>query len=244
MEEGARFWTGPLLSFNFQPAVSSHFRILHPWEYLIMQFLNRSTVYYLKVGQVFRVSAILFFFFFLITSLVALCSDCLWAVLPKQLMTIDSANHYSLTFSLCLSSHDLAHALFPAFSKLIDSCCFQDLRLSIWRSLYFCWYTEISSWPSASYWKHLYFRRIKVLKADLLRLLFSERTRKMLHASISGHRNILRLHNPKCKNQFTRMVNFAICWIMNKIHSMTKLNILINPNVPNKTARLLFSIIC
>lgn len=111
-----------LLSFNFRPAVSSRVGILQPREYLILQFLNRSTVYYLKFGEALRVSAILFFFFFFITSLVALCYDCLWAVLPKQLMTIDSTNHYSLTFSHGLSSHDLSHALFPALSVFF--CCF------------------------------------------------------------------------------------------------------------------------
>lgn len=131
MEEGARFWTGPLLSFNFRPAVSSHVRILHPREYLILQFLNRSTVYYLKIGQVFGFSAILFFFFVFIASLVALCYECLWAVLPKQLMTIDLTNHYSLTFSLGLSFYDLSHALFPTLSFSSRPTCAVS-RTCVW----------------------------------------------------------------------------------------------------------------
>lgn len=116
MQLRVRFWTGLLLSFNFGPAISSHLGILHPGEYLIPQLLNRSTVYYLKFGQVFNFSEILYFFFIFIASLVALCYDCLWAVLPKQLMTIDLTNHCSLTFSLGHSSYDLSHALFPALT--------------------------------------------------------------------------------------------------------------------------------
>lgn len=75
MEEGARFWTGPLLSFNFRPAVSSHVGILRPREYLMLQLLNRSTVYYLKFGQVFHFSAIPFLAFVFIASPVALCCE-------------------------------------------------------------------------------------------------------------------------------------------------------------------------
>lgn len=131
MEQRARFWTGLLLSFNFGPAVSSHLGILHPREHLILQLLNRSTVYYLKFGQVFHFSAILFFFFIFIASLVALGYDCLWAVLPKQLMTIDLTNHCSLTFSLGHSSHDLSHALFPALSFSSRPTCAVS-RTCIW----------------------------------------------------------------------------------------------------------------
>lgn len=125
VSHGRRSKVLDLLSFNFRPAVSSRVGILQPREYLILRFLNRSTVYYLKFGEALRVSAILFFFFFFITSLVALCYDCLWAVLPKQLMTIDSTNHYSLTFSHGLSSHDLSHALFPALSVFFFCCFFK-----------------------------------------------------------------------------------------------------------------------